>query len=424
MKNIIFPQEKTNKLGIPDDNYPDDIVFIKRIEKICKNPLISSRFIGDDEEPMIIMAFLPMNDIDLITKTTIKLLKKYKVIPNYEIIGINSKITNNPKQSIENARIVAKNYKKKGVLVLSGRQCSLGVSIHNCDIVILLNNNSSFDMIYQMMFRCMTEGKNKKCGFIIDLNIHRVIETSIDYAALIKPNEHPKDATKYILQEKLICLNGDHWLPCFGKDISQINNISNSIYNIYSSNTEKALNYFLNKLRFKEIILNNKEQQIFNAIFNNIKPSKLQNKIIKELINDGIEKKIFNENIIKKKLINDKKNIKYMDILKHIIPLICLLTIHNQKSSFIEMYNFIEKNKYIYDIFIDQTKSWWGKNIDSKIFKIFINIYKKYILNDKETNQIIRTIKELFIKNINNNKELSKLIDKYLIPQELEKKKC
>ena len=42
--------------------------------------------------------------------------------------------------------------------------------------------------------------------------------------------------------------------------------------------------------------------------------------------------------------------------------------------------------------------------------------------DDKETNQIIRTIKELFMKNMNSNKELSKLIDKYLIPQELEKK--
>ena len=42
--------------------------------------------------------------------------------------------------------------------------------------------------------------------------------------------------------------------------------------------------------------------------------------------------------------------------------------------------------------------------------------------NDKETNQIIRTIKELFIKNIKNSKELSMLIDKYLVPHELEKK--
>jgi hypothetical protein len=41
--------------------------------------------------------------------------------------------------------------------------------------------------------------------------------------------------------------------------------------------------------------------------------------------------------------------------------------------------------------------------------------------NDKNTNQIGKTVKELLSKS-SNLKELSKLIDKYLIPQELEKK--
>ena len=111
-----------------------------------------------------------------------------------------------------------------------------------------------------------------------------------------------------------------------------------------------------------------------------------------------------------------------MDILKHIIPLICLLTIHNKETSFVEMFNLIEKDQYVFNILIDQTKSWWGESIDTRVIKKFINIYIKYMKDDKETNQIIRTVKELFSKNINNNKELSKLIDKYLIPQEIEKK--
>ena len=45
----------------------------------------------------------------------------------------------------------------------------------------------------------------------------------------------------------------------------------------------------------------------------------------------------------------------------------------------------------------------------------------KYMKDDKETNEIIRTVKELFMKK-KNNIELSNLIDKYLIPKELEKK--
>ena len=316
---------KRDKFGIPDKDYPDDIVFMKRIEKICKNPEINSRFIDDNiQEPMIIMAFIPQNNIDIISNATIKLLQKYNVIHNYEIISINSKITNNPKQLIEDTRIIAKNQGKIGVLVLSGRQCSLGVSIDNCDIVLLLNNNSSFDMIYQMMFRCMTEFKTKKCGFVVDLNIHRVIETSIiNYASLIKPDIHPKDAIKYILQERLINLNGDHWVPSFGNDLTKINTLCENVYEIYSSNTETALNHFLNKLSFKKILLSKEEQIIFNAMFNNITPTKEQKESIEKLMNDddieiinkGIEKTRIN---IKKK-IKEEKPFDYMNILIHII---------------------------------------------------------------------------------------------------------
>lgn len=431
---------KKNKFGIPDKDYPDDIVFMKRIEKICKDPTIDSRFIGEGDfhnEPMIIMAFLPQNNIDNISKATITLLERNNIIPEYEIISINSKTTNNPKQSIEDARIKARNSGKKGVLVLSGKQCSLGVSIDNCDIVLLLNNSMGFDMIYQMMFRCMTEGTNKNCGFVVDLNIHRVIETSvINYASLIKPDIHPRDATKFILQERLINLNGDHWMPSFGNDVSKITALCENVYEMYSSNTENALNHFLNRLRFKEILLTKEEQKIFNAMFSNTTLTKIQKELIDKFLEEdeeddkikkGIEKtKVDNEDIDTSETSTDngKKNkqINYMDILKHIIPLICLLTIHDEQTSFVEMFELIENDKYVYNILIDQTKSWWGKSIDSKIIKKFINVYMKYIKNDKETNQIIRTVKELFMKNIRNSKQLSELIDKYLIPQELEKK--
>ena len=429
---------KKKGFGSPDKDYPDDIVFMKRIEKICKNSSIDSRFIGAGDflnEPMIIMAFLPQHNIDEISTATINLLEKNNVIPDYEIIKINSNHTNDPKKSIETARNRARNSGKKGVLVLSGKQCSLGVTINNCDIVLLLNNNTGFDMIYQMMFRCMTVGKNKKCGFVIDLNIHRVIETSvINYASLIKPDVHPKEATKFILQERLINLNGDHWMDSFGNDSSKkLTALCENVYEIYSSNTEIALDHFLTRICFKEILLTNEEQKIFNDMFSNTtpikKPKELLDKLLEEeKIKKGIEKtKVDNKDIDTSSETSnedekEEKQINYMDILKHIIPLICLLTIRDKETSFVEMFKLIQNNEYVYNILINQIKSWWGKSINSKIIERIIDIYIVYMNNDKETNQIIRTVKELFIKNIKNNRGLSILIDKYLIPQELEKK--
>jgi len=53
--------------------------------------------------------------------------------------------------------------------------------------------------------------------------------------------------------------------------------------------------------------------------------------------------------------------------------------------------------------------------------ELLIKIFIDYTNNDKETEQLIRSIKEIFCKNIRNSRELSILIDKYLIPQKLEK---
>jgi hypothetical protein len=436
---------KKNRLGIPDKDYPDSIVFMKRIEKICKNPIVNSRFISESNtnSPMVVMAFLPQNDIEQTSNATRNLLQKYNVIPNFEIVCINSKTTNNPKQAIEDARSRAINSSKNGVLVLSGRQCSLGVSIDNCDIVLLLNNNSSFDMIHQMMFRCMTEGTGKKCGFVVDLNIHRVIDAYVmSYATLIQPDVHPKEAIQYILHERLINLNGDHWMPCFGNDKLNISQLSTMVYDIYSSKTEKALESFIDRLRLKNVLLSKDDQHIFNVLFNVNKPTVRQIEQISRLIDNGDNNDNGDNHIIKKGIektsvasngtssdevveiedISEDNKCKYMDILTHIVPLICILTIHASETSFVEMYNYINQDQYTYKILIDQTKSWWGRHIDNVVLKKFIDVYNKYVKNDNETNQIIRIIKELFTKNIHNSKVLSSLVDKYLIPQELEKK--
>jgi len=440
---------KKNKFGSPDSKYPDDIVFMERIKKICQNPEYNSRYIDDDDNISVIMAFLPQNNIDKISKATKNLLEKNNVIPQYEIIYINSKSNGgvNPKQLIENAKIVARNSNKKGILVLSGRQCSLGITIHDCDIVLLLNNTQGFDMIYQMMFRCMTEGKNKKCGFVVDLNIQRVIETSlIKYSSIIKPKEHPRDACKYLLQERIINLNADHWVSSFGHNNEMINTITKNIYDIYSSKAERVLSHWLNRLHFKNVILNNNEQMMFNKIFKISKsPTKKQMIEIEKLleivnsednIKEGIEKKKIDDNKSSEDESNDsdisdseeenkteEKKVNIMDLYKHIIPLICLLTIHDDDTSFVNMVNLIKQDQYKLKILVDQTRCWWGNKINIDIIEVFINMYIKYMNKDMEIEQIIRTVKELFSKNVNNSEELSKLIDKYLIPEELEKKK-
>ena len=446
----IFGKKKEGNLGIPNKEYPDEIVFMKRIEKICKNPTINSRFIGEGDyqnEPMIILAFLPVftdrgpGYLSQMSNAIIKLLTKNKVIEekDYDIITIND--NGKGLQDIEEARVKARNSKKKGVLVLSGTKCGLGVSIDNCDIVLLLNNTMSIDRTQQMMYRSMTEGNNKKCGFVVDLNIQRNIEVLINYASLIKPNMHPKEAIKYLLNEKIINLNCDHWMPCFGNNNSKINTICDNVYDIYSSQLNNVLDNTLKRINLKNELFSKDSFDVLNSIFKNSKLSSknkqdLYNKIENELnsLQKGIEKKKVeknnnnnneneNENENENSDNNNNNNINPFDILKPVSIIVSLLTIKDKSlTKLCDMMQSIATDTYKKSILKSQIKIWWGSHIkDNEIDKL-LKIFVEYMNNDKETEQLIRTIKEMFCKNINNSNELSKVIDKYLIPEELEKK--
>jgi len=148
----------------------------------------------------------------------------------------------------------------------------------------------------------MTEGKNKNCGFVVDLNIHRVIEISvINYASLIKPDIHPRDAIKFILQERLINLNGDHWMPSFGNNISKITALCENVYKLHSYNTENV-NHLLNRLCFKKIFLTKEEQKIFNVMFSNTTLTKIQKELIDKLLEKDEEEVKIKKGIEKTKV--------------------------------------------------------------------------------------------------------------------------
>lgn len=420
---------KRDKFGVPDKDYPDELVFMKRIEKICKNPMTSSRFV-DDLDQNVIIAFLPPNNIDIISQTTKHLLEKENVTPDYDILCINSKTTTDPKQAILDAKIKAKNMGKKGVLVLSGRQCSLGVTIDDCDIVLLLNNSNSYDMIFQMMFRCMTEGTGKKRGFVIDPNIHRVVDTILlEYGYTVKPDAHPKDAIRYLLQERLINLNSDHWQPCFGHGSSKLTALTDSIYEVYSSRMSGALDNLFRRMSLKQDLFSKNDYDMMRCIFDNLPISKVETIQKEEMLKKGIEKILATTeqqpiNVDDDREEDDEKKINPVDILRPVSVIVSFLTIHDgDKTTLEEMYSLVEKNHQKKSILLNQVRLWWGKKVSNKDVEVVVGVFTKYLEKDNQTAILIRQVKELLCKNIRNSTELSKIIDKFLIPQENEKKK-
>ena len=418
----IFGISKINDMMSITDNKS----LLRRCEIIAKNPEYNSRWFSNDD-PLIILCFLPCNcenmPIDILSETLKNFIENKKLLEDYEIVCINSKNENkdyNPIDIIDTTRNKALNNNKKGVLVFTGKKCSLGITIKKCDIVILMTNITSYDTIFQMMYRCMTEDNNKKCGFVIDLNLKRSIDIITNYGLNICSNKSSKEAIKYILEQKIINFNIDLWYDkIFGIKELNFNDILNKIYLLFSSQSNNSINKILDNIDYKLSLFSKDDQILIKQLFK-INTSKLEKTTIFKNddidLNDGIERfKIDNENKDnenKKEIENKDENIDYFnEIIKKFIPLICLITVSNEDlTTFNEIIDYINENEYLIDIIEETINTWCNK------------LYDSYFKFDKKFNLIIIEIKEIFKLNLYNKNELSKSIDKYLVPHINEKK--
>ena len=133
------------------------------------------------------------------------------ILKHYNIMSINRQNENlakDIKDEIIKQEIIAREEKKQGLILLAGNMLNLGITIDNCDVVMLFNNSLSSDKIMQQMYRSMTEGKNKKMGFVVDLNISRVLQTCVNYT-VYKQSENIENKIKYLINNHLIHIDDD-----------------------------------------------------------------------------------------------------------------------------------------------------------------------------------------------------------------------
>jgi hypothetical protein len=433
----IFGISKINDIMSITDNKS----LLRRCEIIAKNPEYNSRWFSKDD-PLIILCFLPCNcenmPIDILSETLKNFIENKQLLEDYEIVCINSKNENkdyNPIDIIDNTRNKAINNNKKGVIVFTGKKCSLGITIKKCDIVILMTNITSYDTIFQMMYRCMTEDINKKCGFVIDLNLKRSIDIISNYGLNICSNKSSKEAIKYILEQKIINFNIDLWYDkIFGIKEINFNDILNKIYLLFNSQSNNSINKILDNIDYKLSIFTKDDQILIKQLFK-INSAKLEKTTIYQNddtdLNDGIERfKVINDDDEIKEEKEEKEtekikeeNINYFnEIIKKFIPLICLITVSNEDLlTFNEIIDYINENEYLKSI-IDETINTWCNKKNKDTLLLFNRLYDSYFKFDKKFNLIILEIKEIFKLNLYNKNELSKSIDKYLVPHINEKK--
>jgi hypothetical protein len=431
----LFGKEKNDSLfGIMNTN---DI--ISKIKKIQNAPSVRSRTFST-KKILSVLCFLPYGpgkQIHLVKEAFSEFLSKNNIARNFHVLSLQS--GKNVEKQINEAHVYAKNSGYEGLLILSGKQCSMGITLKHCDVVMLLNNTESTDALYQMMFRCMTEDDGKKCGFVVDMNNSRVVSILTDYASKIMPHKDTKTALKYIIEQQLILLNHDEWMNgLFTTSKKTIDQIVKTLYDCWCSNPSNSISQALNSLKFDSTLINDIDRQNLLEWFKKEKESKNKNGKQKNSDMCGSDADLPPGRIKKKLGENDGSDSDEDDdgkeegvqsnfagdILKHVFPLACILTIHNTEAvDFMKMCELMMNNPSHKAIFINQLKVWWGDQVPADIIERLSMVFDKYFKNNTDVVNIVARVKELFTSSLNNQKELAKLIDDYIIPQEMEKKK-
>lgn len=376
--------------------------------------------------------FLPSDNINFISQNLKLLMLEDKILKNYNIMCINRKnndLAKDIKDEILKQEIITKSEGKRGLILLAGNMLSLGITINSCDIVLLMNNTLSSDKVMQQMYRCMTEGQNKKMGFIVDLNISRVLQTCINYT-VYKNSKSVEDKIKYLIENHLINIDID---MMYSKKLNS-DEIIKKLMNIWKGDPINSFKTLLRNLDNDYIIFDNPTQKLLNASFtNSLKDNKVDSMVElknkddelqqlpsgKEKIKDSASKSDDNSSDDDEKKEEEIKISFTKDVLPYVIPLTCILTIENKNKDFINMLNDIKESNELLEIFDDQCLIWWNKK---GLINIIHDIINKYFDKSSNTYNISIQFKMSIQSLLDRPKELLELISDCLKPKAIEKK--
>ena len=428
--SLQYPTEVKRMLRYISGAYKEEDgekTIFTRINNICST--------NKTRKPFTQIWFLPPNNINEISKCVKTLMKEDPVLKKYDILCINRKNTDlakDIKDEITKRETVALSKGKEGLILLAGNMLTLGITLNKCDLVVLLNNALSSDKVIQQMYKCMTEGENKKFGFVVDLNISRVLNTCINYT-VYKNAKNINEKMKYLIENHLINIDVD---MMFNKKLDSdaivkklmiiwkedpINSFKNLLKNLDNDYVEfdTSTQTSINKL-FTKSLKNGKVSVELKMKDENDEVQDLPNG--KELIknnsdddnNSDDENNSDNEEEVKLDHISFTK-----DVLPFIIPLTCILTSKTKNMDFVKMLNDIKENPELLNTFDEQCLIWWNKK---DLIDLIRTIVDKYFDKSSNTYNISVQFKMSLQSLIDNPKKLLELINDCLKPKDVEKK--
>ena len=396
-----IPRKKINIDGSDDKNNVDynhryeyrKFGIIPRINNICENNCRTLQNAPNKFTSTTQLWFLPTNQNRIANKipALLRLLEEKfesqfnqtlflvavseKIKDEYIFNKENIKYNINTKEDIKTAEIQYE-CKYRNIVILTGEKFTLGISLPSVDIVVLFNDTNSTDLLYQMMFRSMTEiidnndcipnsyCHKKKYGFIVDLNPQRTLLLTNYIKNNVVKNKNKDDDLKNKMETlDLLNIDRDFYKSKLDKDdeksdkkdftlkfFEKLKSLSpettKTIFNLLKKmDLEFSPNFLFSISKFiKDYTLNNKnnhKEQIYK-IGIDVNFRKIVREVVKEkdpnLNDDELNK-------IEEDVIDDAT--KIYEILSEFIEIIAVITGMNNRCIFDKIESKIDLEKLL-----------------------------------------------------------------------------
>jgi site-specific DNA-methyltransferase (adenine-specific) len=409
--------------------YQSDIEFLfKRLigdRSVCGRDKLGTKYPlknqGDFSDVRSVLLFVPNISVQEKLK---ELLLNNEYYKDFDIHITNSEI-NSSKMLINKVRGEFTS-KSKRSLIIAVDQLTMGITLEDCDMVMMMNDWLSMDKYIQASFRCQSPREGKEKCWVVDFNAARSFEMMGEYQTII--SKYTGNELKDQIKEWVECVNiynriDGEFIPV---DV-------NTFFTEYLNTISKRIRFdYQNTINFDKLTDDDISKSLLSF---GLKDGTSSSET--KLNDDGIDK---GKSKITKNLSPSNKDKpseidinKLIEIAKALLDKTMLLTIFNRFE-----HDDIDKNFEVISNHPEQKQAYLDtlllgindtENVDLDTIKyIYDNIYDKDIVNKKlfEFNRKMIFIFDNMRKNPNIINimlpEVLKLIDNYLKPSNTEKR--
>jgi hypothetical protein len=402
------------------------------------------------ENPLLFLVYLPTNsqnsNIEPLQKALYRFIEKSEIWSNYFVGYTNSKSNNFNKSFSEYDDFIktlmteTKNQKKKGCILFLGNQGTTGITYHNCDVTISLDDGKSLDLQKQKNARAMTDAEGKTIGINFDMNIQRCFSLSIDmcnkFRKITNMNMNNAEVLKYMYLNKLFIFDVTN-ITNFGECHESIidthyKNVTKEMISVlddeifleelecnddlgeYIQVNDFTKSYYEQRIEEENVLIQKEIDELYDGLNKDL-PKPEKEKVLATITQKENEKNEI-ENVVQEE-IQEIIN-KTLEVMKlWLIPFLVMLSRTYKTPKIVKLFDDENIFRQIIKIMIE-------KKIDIKITTD--NILKSQI---KETMKNIIIMNEEIIDNIReiyenaDPSQYRKLIEKHFIPTVDEKKK-